>query len=60
MDQERVARMMHWHKYMAMPVVDGPSPAGSSGLITVDDIVDVIQDKGDGRRAEDVQHGKGG
>jgi magnesium transporter len=49
MDQERVAQMMRRHKYLAMPVVDDYNRL--VGLITVDDIVDVIQEEA----TEDVQ-----
>ena len=49
MDQEHVARLMRRHKYLAMPVVDDYNRL--VGLITVDDIVDVIQEEA----TEDVQ-----
>lgn len=49
MDQERVAQMMRRHNYLAMPVVDDYNRL--VGLITVDDIVDVIQEEA----TEDVQ-----
>src|SRR6185437_5245598 len=49
MDQEQVARLMRRHKYLAMPVVDDFNRL--VGLITVDDIVDVIQQEA----TEDVQ-----
>jgi magnesium transporter len=49
MDQEHVARMMRKHKYLAMPVVDDYNRL--VGLITVDDIVEVIQEEA----TEDVQ-----
>lgn len=49
MDQEEVARQMRDSGYLAMPVVD---PIGKLiGLITVDDVVDVIQEEA----TEDVQ-----
>jgi magnesium transporter len=49
MDQEKVAEMMRRAKYLAMPVVDEKNRL--VGLITVDDIVDVIQEEA----TEDVQ-----
>jgi magnesium transporter len=48
-DQEEVARLMRKYKYLAVPVVDARSHL--LGLITVDDVVDVIQDEA----TEDVQ-----
>ncbi|HET6250298.1 MAG TPA: magnesium transporter [Tepidisphaeraceae bacterium] len=49
MDQEKVAEVMRRSKYLAMPVVDDYNRL--VGLITVDDIVDVIQEEA----TEDVQ-----
>ncbi|HWE02601.1 MAG TPA: magnesium transporter, partial [Tepidisphaeraceae bacterium] len=49
MDQEQVARLMRRNNFLAMPVVDDYNRL--VGLITVDDIVDVIQDEA----TEDVQ-----
>ena len=49
MDQEKVADVMRRSKYLAMPVVDDLNRL--VGLITVDDIVDVIQEEA----TEDVQ-----
>jgi magnesium transporter len=48
-DQEDVARLMRKYKYLAMPVTDQKNRL--VGLITVDDVVDVIQDEA----TEDVQ-----
>lgn len=48
-DQEEVARIMRKYKYLAMPVTDQRNKL--LGLITVDDVVDVIQDEA----TEDVQ-----
>ena len=48
-DQEEVARLMRKYKYLAMPVTDDKSRL--LGLITVDDVVDVIQEEA----TEDVQ-----
>jgi magnesium transporter len=49
MDQEDVARQMRKYGYLAMPVVDDHSRL--VGLITVDDVVDVISEEA----TEDVQ-----
>ena len=49
MDQEEVARVMRRNKYLAMPVVDGRNRL--IGLITIDDVVDVISEEA----TEDVQ-----
>jgi magnesium transporter len=49
MDQEEVAQIFRKYNYLAMPVVDGRNRL--VGLITIDDIVDVIQDEA----TEDVQ-----
>ncbi len=49
MDQEEVARLIRKYKYMAVPVTDKQSRL--LGLITVDDVVDVIQEEA----TEDVQ-----
>jgi magnesium transporter len=49
LDQEEVARVMRRNKYLAMPVVDGRNRL--IGLITIDDVVDVISDEA----TEDVQ-----
>jgi magnesium transporter len=49
MDQEEVARVMRKYKYLALPVVDARNRL--IGLITVDDVVDVITEEA----TEDVQ-----
>jgi magnesium transporter len=49
MDQEKVAEVMHKYGYLAVPVVDDHGRL--LGLITVDDVVDVIQEEA----TEDVQ-----
>jgi magnesium transporter len=49
MDQEDVARLIRKYKYIAVPVTDATNRL--IGLITVDDVVDVIQDEA----TEDVQ-----
>ena len=49
MDQEEVARITRKYKYLAMPVVDARNRL--IGLITVDDVVDVISEEA----TEDVQ-----
>jgi magnesium transporter len=49
MDQEEVARLIRKYKYLAVPVTDAKNRL--LGLITVDDVVDVIQDEA----TEDVQ-----
>ena len=49
MDQEEVARTMRRHKYLAVPVVDVRNRL--LGIITLDDIVEVITDEA----TEDVQ-----
>jgi magnesium transporter len=49
MDQEEVARIAQKYKYLAMPVVDSRNRL--IGLITVDDLVDVITEEA----TEDVQ-----
>lgn len=49
MDQEEVARLMRKYNYLAMPVVDERHRL--LGMITVDDVVDVIADEA----TEDVQ-----
>ena len=49
MDQEQVAAVMRKYGYLAMPVVDEHNKL--VGLITVDDVVDVIQEEA----TEDVQ-----
>ena len=49
MDQEEVARLIRKYKYMAVPVTDRQNRL--LGLITVDDVVDVIQEEA----TEDVQ-----
>jgi len=43
MDQERVAQIMRERRYLAMPVVDAENKL--IGLITLDDIVDVMQNE---------------
>jgi len=43
MDQEEVARIMRESKYLAMPVVDERGIL--IGLITVDDVIDVVQEE---------------
>ncbi len=48
-DQEEVARLMRKYKYLAMPVTDDHNRL--IGLITVDDVVNVIQEEA----TEDVQ-----
>lgn len=48
-DQEEVARIMRKYKYLAMPVTDAQNRL--LGLITVDDVVNVIHDEA----TEDVQ-----
>jgi magnesium transporter len=49
MDQEEVARLFRKYNYLAMPVVDGGNRL--VGLITVDDVVDVMEEEA----TEDVQ-----
>jgi len=49
MDQEEVARIMRRYGYLAMPVVDDRNRL--VGLITVDDVVDVIEEEA----TEDLQ-----
>src|SRR5439155_14882065 len=49
MDQEEVARLMRKYRYLAVPVTDAKNRL--MGLITVDDVVDVISDEA----TEDVQ-----
>jgi magnesium transporter len=49
MDQEEVARLIRKYKYLAVPVTDSRNRL--LGIITVDDVVDVIQDEA----TEDVQ-----
>jgi magnesium transporter len=49
MDQEEVARIMRKYDYLAIPVVDGRNRL--VGLITVDDVVDVLEEEA----TEDVQ-----
>ncbi len=49
MDQEEVARIVRRYKYLAMPVVDEKNRL--LGLITVDDVVNIINDEA----TEDVQ-----
>ena len=49
MDQEEVARLVRKYNYLAMPVVDARNRL--VGLITIDDVVDVIQNEA----TEDVQ-----
>jgi magnesium transporter len=49
MDQEEVARLMRSSRYLALPVVDADGRL--RGLITLDDVVDVIQEEA----TEDVQ-----
>ena len=49
MDQEEVARVMRKYKYLALPVVDARNRL--IGLITLDDVVDVITEEA----TEDVQ-----
>jgi magnesium transporter len=49
MDQEEVARITRKYKYLAMPVVDARNRL--IGLITVDDVVDVISEEA----TEDIQ-----
>ena len=49
MDQEEVARQMRRLRYLALPVVDGKHRL--IGLITVDDVVDVVNEEA----TEDVQ-----
>src|SRR5207247_11146584 len=48
-DQEEVARLMRKYRYLAVPVTDAQNRL--LGLITVDDVVDVISDEA----TEDVQ-----
>lgn len=49
MDQEEVARLFDKYGYMAMPVVDAQNKL--LGIVTVDDVVDVLQEEA----TEDVQ-----
>lgn len=49
MDQEAVARLMATHDVMAIPVVD--IDGRMKGIVTVDDIVDVVQEEA----TEDIQ-----
>jgi magnesium transporter len=49
MDQEEVARLFDKYGYMAMPVVDARNRL--AGIVTVDDVVDVLQEEA----TEDVQ-----
>jgi magnesium transporter len=49
MDQEEVARQMRSSRYMALPVVDDQQRL--RGLVTLDDVMDVIQEEA----TEDVQ-----
>lgn len=49
MDQEEVARLFDKYGYMAMPVVDAKNRL--LGIVTVDDVVDVLQEEA----TEDVQ-----
>ncbi len=49
MDQGEVARLMRRHGYLALPVVDQQNKL--MGLITVDDVVDVLEEEA----TEDVQ-----
>jgi magnesium transporter len=49
MDQEAVARLFSEHDLLAMPVVD--SAGVLKGIVTVDDIVDVVQEEA----TEDIQ-----
>jgi magnesium transporter len=49
MDQEEVAQLFRKYNYLAMPVVDARNRL--LGLVTIDDVVDVIQDEA----TEDVQ-----
>lgn len=49
MDQEEVARIMRKYNYLAMPVIDARNHL--VGLITVDDVVDVLEEEA----TEDVQ-----
>jgi magnesium transporter len=49
MDQEEVARLIRKYKYLAVPVTDARNRL--LGIITVDDVVDVISDEA----TEDVQ-----
>src|SRR3954471_14444082 len=49
MDQEEVARLFDKYGYMAMPVVDARNRL--VGIVTVDDVVDVLQEEA----TEDVQ-----
>jgi magnesium transporter len=49
MDQEEVARIMRRYDYLAMPVVDDQNRL--IGIITVDDVVDVLEEEA----TEDVQ-----
>ncbi len=49
MDQEEVARIMRKYNYLALPVVDGRNRL--VGLITVDDVVEVMEEEA----TEDVQ-----
>jgi magnesium transporter len=48
-DQEEVAKRMRQSKFLALPVVDGD--ARLVGLVTLDDVVDVIQEEA----TEDIQ-----
>ena len=49
MDQEEVAEVMRSSRFLALPVVDEIS--GLLGLVTFDDVIDVIQEEA----TEDVQ-----
>jgi magnesium transporter len=49
MDQEAVARLIARHDFMALPVVD--ATGRMKGIVTVDDIVDVVQEEA----TEDMQ-----
>ena len=49
MDQEEVARLIARHDLMALPVVD--AEGRMKGIVTVDDIVDVVQEEA----TEDIQ-----
>ena len=46
-DQEEVARQVASYNLLAIPVVDGENKL--AGIITVDDVIDAHQGRGDGR-----------
>ncbi len=49
MDQEELSRLFATHRFMAFPVVD--SPGRMKGIVTLDDIVDVVREEA----TEDIQ-----